>query len=163
MPKILILPEVEELHRLFRYDSETGKLYWKISPAYRVKIGDEAGYLKEKGEKGYRMVSIKNKNYLMHRVVYKMCHKVEPPAIIDHINGIKTDNRIENLREIDHAHNVRRSKKGSGVRNPYGKGKKYRAYPCFNGKEYHLGMFDTYEEARQKVVDWEQENEVRRD
>ena len=162
MPKILILPEVEELHRLFRYDSETGKLYWKISPAYNVKRGDEAGYLKEK-EKGYRMVSIKNKNYYVHRVVYKMCHKVEPPAIIDHINEIKTDNRIENLREIDNGHNLRRSKKGSGVRNPYGKKKKYRAYPCFNGKQYFLGWFDTYEEARQKVVDFEKENGVRRD
>ena len=93
-----------------------------------------------------------------------MCHKVEPPAILDHINEIKTDNRIENLREIDHGHNLRRSKKGSGVRNPSGKKiNKYRAYPRFNGKEYYLGMFDTYEEARQKVVDWEQENRVRRD
>ena len=160
MPKTLILPEVEELHRLFRYDSETGKLYWKISPISKVKIGDEAGSLKGSG---YRYVCIKSKNYRLHRVVYKMCHKVEPLAILDHINGIKTDNRIENLREIDHGHNLRRSLKGSGVRKPCGKEKKYRARPCFNGKEYHLGMFDTYEEARQKVVDWEQENEVRRD
>ena len=160
MIKRLILPEVEELHRLFRYDSETGKLYWKISRNNYIKVGDEAGFLKESG---YMLVRIKNKKYRLHRVVYKMWHKVEPPAYIDHINEIKTDNRIENLREIDNGHNLRRSKKGSGVRKPYGKEKKYRAYPCFNGKEYFLGMFDTYEEARQKVVDWEQEKRVRRD
>ena len=160
MPKILILPEVEELHRLFRYDIETGKLYWKISPTRSVKIGDEAGYL---NESGYTLVRINDKDYRLHRVVYKMCHKVEPPAILDHINEIKTDNRIENLREIDNGHNLRRSRKGAGVRNPTGKEKKYRARPRFNGKEYYLGMFDTYEEARKKVVDWEQENEVRRD
>jgi hypothetical protein len=160
MPKTLILPEVEELHRLFRYDSETGKLYWKISPTYSVKRGDEAGSL---NPSGYRYVSIKNKNYRVHRVVYKMCHKVEPPAYLDHINEIKTDNRIENLREIDNGHNLRRSLKGSGVRNPSGNVKKYCARPCFNGKEYHLGVFDTYEEARKKVVDFEKENEVRRD
>jgi len=160
MPKRLILPEVEELHRLFRYDSETGKLYWKISPSPRVKRGDEAGSL---NPSGYRLLNIKNKSYKVHRVIYKMCHKVEPPAFIDHINEIKTDNRIENLREIDHGHNLRRSKKGSGVVNPHGKVKKYRAYPCFNGKDYYLGYFDTYEEARKKVVDFEKENEVRRD
>jgi hypothetical protein len=161
MLKRKILPEVEELHRLFRYDSETGKLYWKISPTSRVKVGDEAGYLNH--EKGYRVVSIKNKNYYVHRVVYKMCHKVEPPTYLDHINEIKTDNRIENLRATDNGHNLRRSRKGSGVRNPSGNVKKYCARPCFNGKEYHLGMFDTYEEARKKVVDFEKENEVRRD
>jgi len=160
MIKRLILPEVEELHRLFRYDSETGKLYWKISQSHYIKVEDEVGYL---NPKGYMLVRIKNKKYRLHRVVYKMWHKVEPPAYIDHINEIKTDNRIENLREIDNGHNLRRSRKGSGVRKPYGKEKKYRAYPCFNGKEYYLGMFDTYEEARQKVVDWEQENRVRRD
>jgi hypothetical protein len=160
MIKRSILPEVEELHRLFRYDSETGKLYWKISPIFNVKIGDEAGSL---NERGYMYVKIKNKRYRLHRVVYKMCHKVEPPAILDHINEIKTDNRIENLREIDHGHNVRRSTKGSGVRNPSGNVKKYCARPYFNGKSYHLGVFDTYEEARQKVVDFEKENGVRRD
>ncbi|MCH9621769.1 MAG: hypothetical protein S4CHLAM20_11960 [Chlamydiia bacterium] len=160
MIKRLILPEVEELHRLFRYDSETGKLYWKISRTSSIKVGDEAGYLMESG---YMQVHIKNKDYRLHRVVYKMCHKVEPPDYIDHINEIKTDNRIENLREIDNAHNLRRSLKGSGVRNPSGREKKYRARPYFNGKSYGLGGFDTYEEARQKVVDWEQENGVRRD
>jgi hypothetical protein len=160
MPKRLILPEVEELHRLFRYDIETGKLYWKISPHYRVKRGDEAGTLKATG---YRYVTIKSKKYYVHRIVYKMCHKVEPPAILDHINEIKTDNRIENLREIDNGHNLRRSRKGAGVRNPSGKEKKYCARPRFNGKEHYLGYFYTYEEARKKVVDWEQENGVRRD
>jgi hypothetical protein len=145
MLKRTILPEVEELHRLFRYDSETGKLYWKISRNHYIKVGDEAGHL---NERGYMLVYIKNKYYRLHRVVYKMYHKVEPPAIIDHINEIKTDNRIENLREIDNGHNLRRSRKGSGVRKPYGKEKQYRAFPCFNGKEYYLGKFDTYEEAR---------------
>jgi hypothetical protein len=161
MPKRLILPEVEELHRIFRYDSETGKLYWKVSRSNYIKVGDEAGYLTESG---YRMVSIKNKNYRLHRVVYKMCHKVEPPTYLDHINEIKTDNRIENLRATDNGHNMRRSRKGKGVyKYKDGRKKKYRACLCFNGKQYYLGHFDTYEEARKKVVDWEQENEVRRD
>jgi len=162
MPKRSILPSVEELHRLFRYDGETGKLYWKISPAIHVKVGDEAGRITSNG---YLKVTIKKKNYAVHRIIYKMFHKVEPPDYLDHINEVKTDNRIENLREIDNGHNNRRSKKGSGVSTLiyYGGNKRYRAEPNFNGKHHYLGYFDTFEEARKKVIDWELETGVRRD
>lgn len=159
MPKRLILPDVEELHRLFRYDRETGKLYWKISTANRIKVGDEAASLNSR----YLCVMIHYKSYLIHRIIYKMCHKVEPPTYIDHINQIKTDNRLENLREIDNGHNVRRSANGKGVYVEAGRKKKYRAMLQINGKEHHIGRFYTYEEARQKVVDFEKENGVRRD
>ena len=160
MPKRLILPDVEELHRLFRYDRETGKLYWKISTTNRIKVGDESGSL---NSQGYLRVKIQSKPYYIHRIIYKMCHKVEPPAYLDHINQIKTDNRLENLREIDNGHNVRRSMNGTGVGVQTGRKKKYRAKFSFNGKEHFLGRFYTYEEARQKVVDFEKENGVRRD
>ena len=160
MPKRLILPDVEELHRLFRYDRETGKLYWKISTTNRIKVGDEAG---SPHSEGYLRVKIQSKAYFIHRIIYKMCHKVEPPAYLDHINKIKTDNRLENLREIDNGHNVRRSKNGKGVGIQTGRKKKYRAKFSFNGKEHFLGRFYTYEEARQKVVDFENENGVMRD
>ena len=160
MPKRRILPDVEELHRLFRYDRETGKLYWKISTTNSIKVGDEAGCL---NSRGYICVMIQSKSYLVHRIIYKMCHKVEPPTYLDHINQIKTDNRLENLREIDNGHNVRRSANGKGVYAEAGRKKKYRAMLQINGKEHHIGRFYTYEEARQKVVDFEKENGVIRD
>ena len=160
MPKRRILPDVEELHRLFRYDRETGKLYWKISTSNRIKVGDEAG---SPHSGGYVCVKIQSKKYLIHRIIYKMCHKVEPPTYIDHINQIKSDNRLENLREIAHGHNVRRSANGNGVSVEAGLKKKYKALLKFNGKLHNLGRFHTYEEARQKVVDFENENGVRRD
>jgi len=161
MPKRRILPDVEELHRLFRYDRETGKLYWKISPTFaRIKVGDEAGCL---NSTGYLRVKIQRKNYYIHRIIYKMCHKVEPPTYLDHINQIKSDNRLENLREIDHGHNVRRSMNGKRVYVDASRKKKYRAILEINGKNHYIGRFYTYEEARQKVVDFEKENGVRRD
>ena len=160
MPKRRILPDVEELHRLFRYDRETGKLYWKISTTNSIKVGDEAGCL---NSRGYICVMIQRKLYSIHRIIYKMCHKVEPPTYLDHINQIKTDNRLENLREIDNGHNVRRSANGKGVYVEAGRKKKYRAMLQINGKEHHIGRFYTYEEARQKVVDFEKENGVIRD
>ena len=160
MPKRRILPDVEELHRLFRYDRETGKLYWKISTTNSIKVGDEAGCLHPQG---YIRVRIQSKLYSIHRIIYKMCHKVEPPTYLDHINQIKTDNRLENLREIDNGHNVRRSANGKGVYVEAGLKKKYRAFLKFNGKQHHIGRFYTYEEARQKVVDFEKENGVIRD
>ena len=160
MPKRLILPDVEELHRLFRYDRETGKLYWKISLTNRIKVGDEAG---TSHSEGYIRITIQNKQYYIHRIIYKMCHKVEPPTHLDHINQIKTDNRLENLREIDNGHNVRRSANGKGVSVKPDQKKKYEARFSFNGKDHYIGRFYTYEEARQKVVDFEKENGVRRD
>lgn len=160
MPKRLILPDVEELHRLFRYDRETGKLYWKISNTNGIKVGDEAGCLLPQG---YIRVKIQRKSYLIHRIIYKMCHKVESPTYLDHINEIKSDNRLENLREIGHGHNVRRSANGKGIYVEHGQKKKYRAMLEINGKKHYIGRFYTYEEARQKVVDFENENGVRRD
>ena len=160
MPKRRILPDVEELHRLFRYDRETGKLYWKIATTNSIKVGDEAG---SPHSQGYICVVVQSKSYYVHRIIYKMCHKVEPPTYIDHINKIKSDNRLENLREIGHGHNVRRSMNGKGVYVETGRKKKYSAKLKFNGKEHRIGRFYTYEEARQKVVDFEKENGVIRD
>lgn len=55
--------------------------------------------------RGYLIVGIKYKKYLVHRLIWVM-HGNDPAAVIDHINGDKLDNCIENLRASSHAENM---------------------------------------------------------
>lgn len=56
---------------------------------------------------GYRRGMIDGQNVYAHRIIWKMVHGRDPAGEIDHINGDKGDNRIENLREVSHAENQR--------------------------------------------------------
>ena len=56
---------------------------------------------------GYLIIKIKGKQYKAHRLVFAMFYGRFPEKEIDHINRIRSDNRIENLREVDHITNIR--------------------------------------------------------
>jgi len=51
---------------------------------------------------GYRVTRIKNKTYRIHRLVWLWHHNSWPKQTIDHINHVRDDNRIENLRDVSH-------------------------------------------------------------
>ncbi len=91
------------------------------------------------------------KRFMEHRVVYAI-HTGEMPEFIDHINGNKTDNRIENLRPATHAENMRNRK--AYKNNKLGlKGVSQDSKNSFNatihvdGKPINLGNYDTPEKA----------------
>ena len=83
----------ERVRELF--DFQDGKLVWKIKKAQAIKIGKIAGTI---SKKGYRVIEIDYKSYKAHRLVWLWYYGVWPDHHIDHINRIKDDNRIENLR-----------------------------------------------------------------
>jgi hypothetical protein len=85
-------------HELFAYVD--GKLVRKVS-AGSSKAGSIADY---KEPNGYLRVRVDNKRYTAHQIVFCMQHGYIP-KMLDHINGIKDDNRIENLRETDYSKN----------------------------------------------------------
>ena len=95
---------IEELNRLFDADFETGVLRWKIRPGRRVKIGDVAG---SNHNSGYRHVLTRGHHFLIHRLIWAMANGSFPDNQIDHINGVRDDNRLCNLRAVTPAENSR--------------------------------------------------------
>lgn len=138
------LPPLETVAAYLRYEPETGLLYWRISSG-KAKAGTVAGC----EAKGYILIGINGKLLKAHRLAWLLHHGKDPIGDIDHINGLRSDNRIENLREANHSENMhnRRADKDnrSGVKGVcWNKWKgKWMAY--VNGK--HLGYFPSKEEA----------------
>lgn len=85
------------LKELFDYNPDTGLFTWKVAKARRIKAGDVAGNL---NNTGYIHIRVDGKNYQAHRLAWLYTHGKFPDNCIDHINGIKDDNRISNLRDV---------------------------------------------------------------
>ena len=158
------LPTQEYLLECFRYEPETGLLYWRERPLYHFRdenkrimkvtnsknVGNLVGYL---NSMGYYDTELEDVRYRVHRIVWKLYYGVEPREFIDHINGDRTDNRIENLREANYNENMSNVKKSSKNTSGY-KGvswikskKKYRCVLTYNKKSIFLGYFDDPKEA----------------
>lgn len=105
----------ENVRSLFRYDDESGDLYWCVSPARNVKTGHEAGVFHSRD--GYRYITYKRKAYLAHRIVWLLKTGKWPTEFIDHIDCDRKNNRFENLRSATaalNAQNRRNPSKSSG-------------------------------------------------
>ena len=148
------------------YQPDTGLLFWAPRTAadfsngghlvghnvakWNGKHAGKRAFTATKGD-GYKHGSIFGKFYTAHRVIWKMVHGVEADRI-DHINGDRTDNRIENLRSVSHAINLKnaerhksRTNPGTGVRKT--KSGTWQAYLKNDGKFISLGCHDTPEAA----------------
>ena len=146
MTKPTTLPSQKKLQELFDY--RDGQLYWKEKTHSSIDLSKPAGCI---GKGGYRTIQIKGKIYKAHRLVWKYHYGKDPKEFIDHIDGNKTNNNMENLREATNQQNGfnRGPQKNNklGIKGVRKDGNKYRARIIINGKEKHLGMFFTIEEA----------------
>lgn len=140
----------ELLHSLFTYEAETGNLIWKTNTG-TAKAGSIAGYIKNKGanySNGYRYIRVNSRDYPAHRLVWLFHNGRFPSKYIDHINTIRDDNRIENLRDVSHAENMLNLAKGSGASSGYkgvyrAKGaSKWFSVVYWEGLSVHLGWYD---------------------
>lgn len=136
-------------HELLEY--KDGQLFWKFSRRGASK-GKRVGCLNK--NQLYRQVFLDRKKYMEHRIIFLMHHGYLP-EMIDHKNGIRYDNSIENLRAATSQQNQcnKSTSKNNKVKL---KGvifirlrNKFRADIKINGKGTTIGHFDTAEEAHE--------------
>lgn len=158
---------IETLRQLLRYEPETGKLYWLERPVEMFTgnwnktaeqlcswwnhrfAGQEA--LTATGVYGCRAGRIFRQTAYAHRVALALTNG-EWPSSVDHINGDRSDNRIANLRVVDHQTNMQNKKvyrtsvSGQHGVVPYRHGK-WQAYITVNKKRRHIGYFSNLQDA----------------
>lgn len=146
-----VLVTRERVLELLDYDPETGIFTWKVSTNNRVKAGSRAGAI---NSWEYRQIKVDDRLYKAHRLAWLIVYGMWPRYQIDHINGVRDDNRIVNLREATNAENLRNC--GAHINNTSGykgvhyhkQAKKFVAtcQDC-HGISTYLGLFPTAIEA----------------
>ncbi|CAJ1293248.1 MULTISPECIES: HNH endonuclease signature motif containing protein [Enterobacteriaceae] len=139
----------ELLRSLFLYDPVTGRLCHKANRR-RVKAGSCADSTQRAD--GYRQVALRldGKQYQLkaHRVAWILEHGAIPDGLqVDHINGIRDDNRLCNMRLVTQRENDQNRRKAKG----YSWNKdcsKWEAYIRVDSVRHHLGLFTTEAAAR---------------
>lgn len=147
---------VEKLRRVLDYDARTGILTWREKPSVAVKVGDAAG---SKDARGYVRIGIENTVHAAHRLAWMHHTGQEPEGEIDHINGNKSDNRIDNLRDVPreiNRQNLQRPRRHNksgilGVAIGQRPGT-WNAHISHGGKQIHLGTFDSPKEASDAYI-----------
>ena len=139
----------EELKELLHYNPDTG-IFTRIASRGSVKAGYIAGCL---DKDGYITIKINCKTYKAHRLAWFYVHGKWPKHKIDHINHVRADNRIANLR----CATCRENNKNSSLRKDNTSGvcgvcwyrpkKKWASQIMVNGMNVCLGYFTDKFEA----------------
>jgi hypothetical protein len=148
----------QRLRELLDYDPESGRFVWRVYRGRTAKPGTVAG---NHHPEGYKIIMICGHSYGAHRLAWLHAHGVMPSGQIDHINGVRNDNRLSNLRDVTRAVNkqnikgARKDSKASGLVGAYwhNVSKKWFSNIGVNGKRLHLGMFATAEEAHASYIE----------
>ena len=143
----------ERLLELFHHESDSGLFIRKKSVTNSVCAGDVAGTITN----GYGIVTIDRKQYRAHRLAWFYVYGIWPSEDVDHINGIKTDNRISNLRCASRSENACNTKTRADNTSGF-KGvswckmmNKWFAYVNINKKRIKVGYFHDKDAAAEAV------------
>lgn len=155
------LPSPDILRQLLHYDADTGAMIWRErTPDFFPEAGHRAEHnaakwnalwaglpaLSYQSRGGYLVGSIFHKKFLAHRVAFAICHD-RWPTFVDHINGIRTDNRVINLREVSRRENQMNQRRNTTNTSGHmgvsfnNAAKKWVAYIKVGGQHLHLGSF----------------------
>jgi hypothetical protein len=144
----------QDLHEIMNYDKSTGHFSWKKKRrgvSTNKTLGTDNGF-------GYLRITVLGKSYYAHRLAWLYVHGCWPDQI-DHINGVKSDNRIKNLRSVtveQNNQNILKPRSGSksqilGV-SWHKKSKKWQAHICIYKQKKYLGLFSSIEEAQKAYL-----------
>jgi len=135
----------DDLMAHLSYAPDTGEFVWTKSLS-RVPSGHRAGMV---DKHGYWRISFRNRQYQAHRLAWLFVYGEWPPIFIDHINGVRDDCRLVNLRLANRSENARNSK---GRVRSVPKGvvidqNRYAASIKVDKRTIYLGRFPTAEDA----------------
>lgn len=144
------------LRELLHYDAETGV----FSRLVALRGGRRGPIRPSASGNGYQYISVDGNSCLAHRLAWLYVHGAWPVEDIDHINGVRTDNRLCNLRSVaryvnnQNRHRVRSDNVASGATGVswHIHSRKWRARIWLQGVEHRVGLFDTIEEASAAYV-----------
>jgi hypothetical protein len=147
--------DVSLLGQLVNYDPESGALYWERRPRnmFSSDRAHNAWNARYAGQRAgcthgddYTRIAFAGRLHMAHRVAWAAHHGEWPQGEIDHINGIKSDNRLSNLRVVSKTLNQRntrsRRNNSSGAQGVRCRNGRWTAQIANNGKQLHLGSFD---------------------
>ena len=132
------------------FDYRDGELYRKKYRSSNAQKGDLAGYVQKNG---YRAITINGKIYRIHRLIF-LYHHGFLPEFLDHIDGNRLNNSVDNLRGATSQENNRNVKKHKSMNGKatssefkgvywHKRDKKWQAQIRIDGKKKHLGSFDS--------------------
>lgn len=139
----------ELLKTLLEYDPSNGLFTWIVDKG-TIKSGNIAGC---KRPNGYITIKINQRCYLAHRLIWLYVYGYFPKSQIDHINCMRSDNRLSNLREATNTeNNINQYKKKSNTSGYKGvcwvkDENNWLAQIRVNGKKMRLGQFKNVEDA----------------
>jgi hypothetical protein len=143
-----------KLRKILNYNLDTGVFTWRERIANCVRVGTVAG---SSHGKGYWRLCLFGKNYLAHRLAWLYVYGYMP-KFIDHINGLKNDNRLQNLRACSHSENLRNRGRQSNNKSGY-KGvswnnskRKWIAQIMVDKKLVHIGYFQNSIQAANAYI-----------
>jgi hypothetical protein len=144
------LPSLDRLRELYDFNPLTGEFLWKSNKRHAT--GSRAGTL----SRGYWLIYVDGRQFFAHRLAWLYHYGHAPAYQIDHINLCRSDNRIANLREANHAEN--NINKGPNKNNRHGtkgvspQNGRWIAQIKKNYVNHFLGSFDTPEEAHRAYL-----------
>ena len=145
----------ERLREILHYDPETGIFTWRVRTSRCVKIGSECSH---RGSIGYVVIQILSTPYSAHRLAWLHVTGSWPIGVIDHINGVRDDNRFCNLRDVSNTENLQNRRRpnkntSSGFLGVHRVADAWVAQIGVNGRNTHIGIFKTPELAHAAYIE----------